>query len=175
MKINKGFTQSLENGIASQKRSQATMPFFSAGFTLIELLVVIGIMTIILSMSFYFFSDFGKRDALEKDVAGLTAFIRNARLLSIASKDAMPFGIHLESGRAVLFEGSTYTAGGANEKLIDFSGKVYMSSHSLTLGSPDIVFARLTGGTSNYGGITLSLKDGSASTTITILRTGVIQ
>jgi len=140
-----------------------------------ELLVVICIMTIILSISFYFFKGMGKKDALEKDVAGLTSFIRNARLLSVASKDAMPFGIHLESGKAVLFEGNIYVAGGANEKIIEFSKEVYMSSYSLNLGTPDIIFARLNGNISNFGTITLSLKDDSASTTITILRTGVIQ
>jgi len=145
------------------------------GFTLTELLVVIAIMAIILSISFYFFSNLNKKEALEKDVAGLTAFIRNARLLSVVSKDASPFGIHLEGGRAVLFEGNIYTAGGVNEKIIAFSKEVYMSSYSLNLGSPDIVFTRLTGNTSDFGTITLSLKDGSASTTITILRTGVVQ
>lgn len=140
-----------------------------------ELLMVIIIMIIVMSIIFYFFSGFNKKDALEKDIAGLTAFIRNARLLSITSKDAMPFGIHIESGKAVLFEGNIYAPGGANEKIIEFSKEVYMSSYSLNLGSPDIVFTRLTGNISNYGTITLSLKDNSTSTTITILRTGVIQ
>lgn len=140
-----------------------------------ELLVVISIMAIIVSISFYFLSDFGKKDVLEKDVAGLTSFLRDARLLSIASKDSSAFGIRLESGQAVLFEGNTYVAGGANEKIIAFSDKVYMSAYSLSLGSPDIIFARLSGNTSNFGTITLSLKDDSASTTITVLRTGVIQ
>lgn len=140
-----------------------------------ELLVVIGIMTIVLSISFYFFKGMGKKDALEKDVAGLVSFVRNARLLSVASKDAMAFGIHLQSDKAVLFGGDSYSAGGPNEKIIEFSKEVYMSSYSLSLGTPDIVFARLTGNTTNFGTITLSLKDDSASTTITILRTGVIQ
>ena len=140
-----------------------------------ELLVVICIMTIILSISFYFFSGLSKKEALEKDVAGLTAFIRNARLLAVASKDAMPFGIHLENDKVILFEGNVYTAGGANEKVMTFSPQVYMHSYALNLGSPDIVFARLNGNTLNFGTITLSLKDNSTSTTVTILRTGVIQ
>jgi len=145
------------------------------GFTLMELLVVIVIMTIILSLSFYFLGSFGKKDALEKDMAGLTSFIRNARLLSISSKDAMPFGIHLENSKAVLFEGNTYVAGGANEKIMAFSPQIYLYGYSLNLSNPDIVFARLSGNTSNFGTITLSLKDNSASTTITILKTGVVQ
>jgi len=45
-KLKKGFTPSLENGIAL-KRGQSPMPFFSAGFTLIELLIVITIIGII--------------------------------------------------------------------------------------------------------------------------------
>lgn len=147
----------------------------SHGFTLMEILVVISIMAILLTLSFAFFSKLGNKDALEKDVAGLTSFIRNARLLSVASKDASAFGIHLESGKVVLFEGNTYTPGGANEKVMEYSGKVYMSSYNLNQGNPDIVFTRLSGNTLNFGTVTLSLKNNSASTTITILRTGVIQ
>ncbi len=140
-----------------------------------ELLVVIIIMTIIIAISFYFIPNWGKKDALEKDVAGLTSFIRDARLLSMASKDAQPFGIHLQDDKVVLFEGSIYVAGGANEKIMEFSNKVYLYEYSLNGGGADMVFTRLTGYTSNFGTVTLSLKDNSASTTITILSTGVIQ
>lgn len=147
----------------------------SGGFTLLELLTVIGIFTIIMSITFYFFGDLRKKEALEKDVASLTALVRDARLLSVASKDASPFGVHLESDKAVLFEGSSYSVGGPNEKIVAFSREVYMSSYSLNGGGQDMIFARLIGDTESYGSITLSLKDDSASTTITILRTGVIQ
>lgn len=140
-----------------------------------ELLMVICIMTIILALSFPFFSSLIKKESLEKDVAGLTSLIRNARLLAVSSKNATTFGIHLESDRAVLFEGGSYVSGGANEKVLVFSDKVYMSGFSLDLGTADIIFNRLTGNTSNFGTITLSLKDDSASTTITILKTGVVQ
>lgn len=145
------------------------------GFTLMELLMVIVIFTIIASVTFYFFGGFNKKEILEKDVASLTALIRNARLLSVTSKGALPFGIHLESDKAVLFEGSLYVAGGLNEKTVEFSREVYMSAHSINNGDSDIVFARLTGETLNYGTVKLSLKNNNASTTITILRTGVIQ
>ena len=42
----RGFTRSLENGIAHMRNGKP-MPFFSAGFTLIELLVVISIIGIL--------------------------------------------------------------------------------------------------------------------------------
>lgn len=140
-----------------------------------ELLIVIAVMTVILSISFYFFSGVGKNDALEKDVAGLTSFIRDARLLSVTSKNSSAFGIHLENNRAVLFEGNVYVAGGPNEKIIEFSKYIYMSAHALNTAGSDIVFERLTGSTSDFGTVTLSLTDDSTSSTITILRTGVIQ
>lgn len=145
------------------------------GFTLMEVLMVIAIFTIIASITFYFFGGFNKREVLEKDVNSLTALVRNARLLSVASKNASPFGIHLESDKAVLFEGNSYVMGGPNEKILEFSREIYMSAYSINNGDADIVFARLTGETLNYGTIKLSTKDDSASTTITILRTGVIQ
>ncbi len=144
-------------------------------FTLIELIFVIVIMTIITTISFYFLSKVNKKEALEKDVASLSALMRDGRLLSVTSKDASTFGIHLTSGQAVLFEGSSYVPGGSNEKVVVYSKYVYMSGSSLNLGTSDIIFDRLTGATTNYGTVTLSLVDNTSSTTITVLRTGVLK
>ncbi len=147
----------------------------SSGFSLLEIVMVISIFTIVLVTALYFFSKLNKKEVLEKDVSSAVALIRNARALSVTSKNASPFGIHLENDKVVLFEGSSYIAGGVNEKIIKLSGDVYISEYFLNLGGPDIIFSRLIGNTSNYGTVTFSLKDDSASTTITILSTGVIQ
>ena len=151
------------------------MFLYKKAFTLLELLIAISIIMAVLFMSFNFFIKFGQKDALEKDKAGLISLMRNARLLSVASKDATAFGVHLESSKAVLFQGGTYVAGGANEKVMEFSKYVVMSGYALSQGTADIVFSRLTGNISNYGNITLSLTDNSTSTMITILQTGVVQ
>lgn len=145
------------------------------GFTFIEVMTVIGIFAVIMTIAFYFFSPMIKKEALEKDIAGLTAIVREARNLSVASKNASRFGIHLESSKAVLFEGSTYTPGGPNEKTFSYSKNIYMSAYSLNSGGQDIIFNRLNGNTPNFGTITLSLSDNSTSTTITILSTGVVK
>ena len=142
------------------------------GFSLV---VVISILVVVLSITFYFFPKLNKKEVLEKDVSSVVALIRNARVLSVASKNTSPFGIHFENNKVVLFEGSAYVAGNDNEKIVTLSKDVYMSNYLLNLGSPDVVFSRLIGHTSNYGTVTFSLKDDSASTTITILGTGVIQ
>lgn len=145
------------------------------GFTVAEILVVVGIIAVISSISFYFFGSLSQKEVLEKDVASLTALVRNARLLSVASKNASSFGIHLENNKAVLFQGNAYVAGGPNEIIFDFSKEVYLSSWSLSNGGSNIVFDRLTGETFGYGTITLSLKNNSTSTVITVLKTGVVQ
>ncbi|PIR39971.1 MAG: hypothetical protein COV33_02345 [Candidatus Zambryskibacteria bacterium CG10_big_fil_rev_8_21_14_0_10_34_34] len=145
------------------------------GFSLMEVVVVISILVVVLSITFYFFPKLNKKEVLEKDVSSVVALIRNARVLSVASKNTSPFGIHFENNKIVLFEGGAYVAGNDNEKIVTLSKDVYMSGYLLNLGSPDIVFSRLIGNTSNYGTVTFSLKDDSASTTITILGTGVIQ
>lgn len=147
----------------------------NSGFTLVEMLVAIGILTVVASIGVYFFASLYKKEALEKDTASLVALINQARMLSVSSKDASAFGVHLQNDKAVLFEGFSYVSGGANEKTSGFSGKVQVSSYALAGGGSDIVFDRLTGNTSNSGTIVLSLKDGSASTTVTVLQTGVVQ
>lgn len=145
------------------------------GFTLIEILMALSVMGVILFITFNFFGSFRSKDALEKDEAALVSLIRNARLLSVVSKNALPYGIHLEASKAVLFEGVSYVAGGPNQQTVEFNKLVYLQNYNLNQGTPDIVFARLTGNTLNYGTIVLALKDLSTSTTITILQTGVIQ
>lgn len=149
--------------------------FSKKAFTVIEFIVVITILTIIASISFYVFSKLDKKEALEKDVASLTSMIREARLLSVASKNTSSFGVHFENDRAILFEGSSYSGPQPSDKVISFSNRVKLESYSLNMGGSDIVFSRLIGNTNNYGTVTLSIKDGSASSTITILSTGVIQ
>lgn len=140
-----------------------------------EVMVVIGIFVIVAGMTFYFFSGFNKKEILEKDIAGISALVREARMLAVTSKDSSVFGIHFENNKAVLFKGSSYIAGGSEEKVFLLSKTVYMSGYLLDLGTPDVVFARLSGETTNFGTVTFSLDDDSASTTITILRTGVVQ
>lgn len=145
------------------------------GFTLSEVLVVIGIFAIIATLAVISFSGLNDREALEKDASGLVSFIRDARMLAVSSKNAALFGVHLEAGRAVLFEGDSYIPGGAGQKFLELSPKTYISAFSLNEGGSDIVFSRLTGVTSDFGTVKISLKDDTASTTITVLPTGVVQ
>ena len=140
-----------------------------------EVLIVIGIFALVGTITFYFFAGFSKKATLEKDTAALTALINNAKVLSFASKNTSVFGIRLENDKAVLFRGASYVPGGEDEKVVVFANNVYLYSHSLNGGGSEIIFDRLTGNTSNYGTIVLSLTDHSASTTITILPTGVIE
>lgn len=140
-----------------------------------EVMIVIGVFVIVAGMTFYFFSGLNKKEILEKDVAGVSAFIRDARMLAVTSKDSSVFGIHFENDKVVLFKGSSYVAGGPDQKVFTLSKAVYMSGYSLNLGVPDVVFSRFSGETANFGTVTFSLDDDSASITITILGTGVIQ
>ncbi len=140
-----------------------------------EVMVVIGLFVIVAGMTFYFFSGFNKKEILEKDVAGVSALVRDARMLSVTSKDSSVFGIHFEADKVILFKGGSYITGGSDQKIFTLSKTVYMSEYSLDLGIPDVVFARFSGETSNFGTVTFSLDDDSASTTITISRTGVVQ
>jgi prepilin-type N-terminal cleavage/methylation domain-containing protein len=144
-------------------------------FTLIEILAVIAIIAAVSTIAVYFFGNLNKAELLKKDADSLVAFIRNARLFTISSKNASQYGVHLEANKAVLFQGSVYTPGGEEERIHEFSNNVEISTYSLNMGGQDIVFKRLTGFTDNYGTVKIQLKDGSASTTITILGTGVVK
>lgn len=145
------------------------------GFTLVEILAAIAIITAVTTIAVYVFGNLNKKEALSKDADALISLIRNARLFTISSKNASQYGVRLEANRAILFQGSVYAPGGEEERIHEFSGNVEINSYSLNMGGQEIVFKRLTGFTDNFGTVKIWLKDGSASTTITILSTGVVK
>ena len=146
------------------------------GFGLLELLISISIVGILSLIGIWYFTRATGAEALKKDTQGVVAIINEARALSLASKNALKYGVHLEEFQTVLFEGDTYLAGAATNKYQSFNQRVHKLSHSLNGGGDEIIFSRLTGETEDFGTITLSLIDDvMSSTTVSINESGVVQ
>ncbi len=135
-----------------------------------ELLISISILSIIFIMSLYFFSKTNKAESLEKDKDAVVAFLREARNLAYSSKNSSDIGVHIETDKLTIFEGGSFVQNNNQKKL--FLSKYTLISSS-TYG--DVIFNHLKGDTLNFGNVVLSLKDNSTSTTITILKSGVVQ
>lgn len=147
-----------------------------SGFGILELLVSISILSLMSLVGLWYFTRATDAEALKKDTQGLISILNEARSLSLASKNALKYGVHLEEFQAVLFEGDIYVSNAVSNKYFYFNQRVHKLNHNLNGGGDDIVFSRLTGETTNFGTIQLSLiNDSMSSTTILININGVIE
>jgi len=100
--------------------------------------------------------------------------IRTAKARSIGAVNDKNYGIHFESSKVVIFDGTgAYVDGAAGNEVFDLPGHVQINSIALNGGAADIVFDRLTGNTASFGSIGLiSTKDASKTKTIFINANG---
>ena len=148
-----------------------------AAFTLIEILVVMGIVGIIVTVSFLSLSGYRQRSALDNAAQSIAAFLRDAYQRSINQESGSEWGVRFEQvadGRDfyALFSGPVYVSAASTRYLpvsVEFSDPVS--------GSKDIIFEKLTGlPTVAPFGITVFLtSDPSVSKTINVNAVGQIQ
>jgi len=146
------------------------------GFTLIEILVVIVILLSLVGVSFSAFLNFNKHAAFEVGVHSVVNFLKEARSLTLASRNAEVYGVHFEATRIVLFAGDTFSEPNPDNREYEFKSDVELTTISLTGGGSDVVFDRLTGETAQFGTTTLSrISDASTTKDIIINGTGIVE
>lgn len=145
------------------------------GFSLIELLIAVAIIAVIAILIATPLYQAQKRQALNAAVDDVLELIKEARGNTLAARDDSVFGVHFETERAVLFKGSTFTEGAADNKEVELDSRVEISEIDLAGGSDDVIFRRLSGETKESGTVVISLIDDSASSTIRIRASGVVE
>jgi Tfp pilus assembly protein PilW len=146
------------------------------GLTLLEILISVAVLVLIVSVITSIFLSFDKHQALERDVSKVISTLEKAKALTLFSREASQYGVHIEASQITLFKGSTYQVGASDNRLTGLHSKVSISGYTLNGGGDDIVFDRLTGETSQDGTITLMSKiDSSQTKTITIEKTGLVR
>ena len=147
----------------------------SQGFTALEILIVIAILAILLATILPSFTNFRRSSLLNTDTMNLVTLINRARLLSVSSKDDEQYGIHLESSKAVLFKGDTYSASEPTNETHVFSTGLTLSSIAISGGGSEILFEKVTEATTNGKNATTTLlaTGTTSSTTVLILPTGI--
>lgn len=148
----------------------------NCGVTLIEIIIVLFILTIVAALSVSSFIGYGKREKLDKAAEIVVATLAEARTLTLASKGGNVYGVHFDADAVVLFRGVTYDPNDPTNSKILLDKSVKISAFSLSGGSAEAVYNRLTGKTQNNGTVTLIVSDDpSMSRTITIYATGVAE
>lgn len=144
------------------------------GFTTIELLIGIVVIAVIFSIALGPLKSFRDSQILASDTENILSILKEARSQTIFSKNSSQYGVHFESGRAVLFKGITFTEPNADNKEFLLHNGLTISDWSLNGGGADIIFERLTGKTNQFGAVTISLKNNPAKVkTINISETGI--
>lgn len=150
------------------------IPKLVRGFTLMEMLIAIGIVLLILGLSFFSLKDYIKRERINNEVRVLVSFLQEARSKTLSAKDSSQYGVRTETNQIILFKGSAYSAGDPNNSVHDMDSSVYLSIG----GGLDTVFKRITGevvGLTEPRYIIIYTTDASLERTIVIHPSGLIE
>ncbi len=144
------------------------------GFTLVEILIVIAILGILSAISILTFRALYTNATLRAATQEVYLMLEDARSRTLASEDAFTYGVHIASSSVTRFRGSVYVAGDANNVVYVFEGGVTATGTIVASGS-SIVFERLTGDAAGNGRIYLRDRDGTATNTIEVQASGLIE
>lgn len=159
-----------------------TLKQTNKGISLIEVILVVGISMMLISVSILPFTSLNDQQALKNAEDAIGAFIIDARTRTLSSYNDDRYGIHFsasqnaQSSQLVLFKGSTYVAGAGTNVILSLSDNAKITQVSLQGGGVDMVFNRLTGGTDQYGTITLQVTPAKTVYTriITVNKAGAV-
>ncbi len=143
--------------------------------TLIEVLTVLAITAILSAIVALSFSNFRKGQGLPNAVDEVMSLLNEAHSRTLSGENALQYGVHLQSDKAVLFVGTSYSSSASTNRPVSFISGITIASISLNGGGSDVVFNKLTGETSQYG--TFIVKDSSTTVgqkTVTIVKTGLV-
>ncbi len=138
-----------------------SLQFFkkSNSFTLIESLIIFGIFIILTAITVPLFRFFEKETDLNNSTEEIINVLRLAQNKTLASEGDNQYGVHFESNKYVLFKGISYNPSATDNEIYNLSMRVEIYEIDLTGGGTEVIFDRITGVTSQFGKISLRLKD----------------
>lgn len=139
------------------------------GFTLIEILVIIGIMVILVALAIPSYRFFQKESDLNNSAEEIINTLRLAQNKTLASEEASKYGVYFDAvstpNQYTLFKGENYASRDSSfDEIHKLSSFLEIYEISLAGGEPEVVFDRISGTTSQFGSISIGLKDNPAKT-----------
>lgn len=143
------------------------------GFTFFEMLVVMGIFAIAGAFALFVSMDAFRTSSFRSDRNTLVAALQHARsqamnnvCLGSGCADGKPHGVHVQSGKYTVFQGSAYNPADAQNAAFDSRTLVVKNPATL-----DVVFSPLTGAAT---AASITLTEAGKSSVITIGTEGQI-
>lgn len=144
------------------------------GFSLIEILIVVAIISSLASAVVFSIVSFRVQIDLNTTSQNILNVLRIARAKTLASEGASRYGVHFESGTFVLFKGASYNPFASDNEPHPLSANLEIANILISGGS-EVIFDRLTGGTSNIGSVQLrQISDIAKNKTIVIELSGEV-
>lgn len=136
------------------------------GFSLIELLTVMGLFSLIAGLALIMNLDDYRSFQFRDERNLLVTLLQKARsqavnnvCLGASCTDGQPHGVHIESGKYVVFQGSTYNASSGINQNFDANNTM-----TATASSPEVVFGQLSGQVAADWTVTLQNQSGKTVT-----------
>lgn len=149
-------------------------------YSYLELLVVIGIILIIVATGFTMRAGILPDSALSTQTRQVMEIIKLAQIRALNRDQNSAWGVRFtdnvgSSDQYILFKGSSYAARDtAYDLTTTMASTVTLGNITFTGGQPEVVFAQLTGVTSNTGSLTITSIENDVST-ITVTARGVVE
>jgi hypothetical protein len=135
-------------------------------------------MAIILLLAYMALAAFGQfraKKTMDAAVEVTLAAFSQAHLDTLSSKNSQQYGVHLDTDKVVYYLGPTYVAGAATNISYVLHPVLEIANITLTGGGTDVLFNRLTGGTSQAGTFEVRQKGSTTvKTIITVNGTGAV-
>ena len=145
------------------------------GLSLFEFLIVVSIIIIAAGIVLGPLADFYAATQLEGVAEEGLSLLLKAKAQTLSSQGGSRYGVHFETSRMVVFQGTVFTNGASGNEEVPIPSKVEIASIIINGGGGDVIFKRLTGETDHYGAITFRLITNPIKTrVITIHPTGGI-
>ncbi|MBI4599166.1 type II secretion system protein [Candidatus Uhrbacteria bacterium] len=139
------------------------------GFTLVELLIVIALTGLLLGGAVVFAFSALPVLQLAAERQAVEDVLRRAQERTVNGDQGGVWGVHLESDRATLFQGTSYV-----ERDLDVDEVRVFPSSVRASGLSDVVFQIRTGETAQTGTITLTVPDAGRSVSLEVNANGLV-
>lgn len=152
------------------------MGYFSSsqkGFSLVELLIVVSLIALISGFLVIGFQNFASYQQYKQAVGDVEFSLNQSKVKARSAVSDSKHGIKFANDRITKFVGSTYSVSSPTNEVIIYS--LVTLQANLTGGVDEIIFNKLSGLPSATGTIVISGTIFSASTTIEVTDSGVIQ
>jgi len=144
------------------------------GFTMLELIIVIAIVALLTSGMTATYSAFLVRNEVSTTGWKMVDAFNRARVYAMMGRLDKEWGVHFETSKFVLFEGSSYNAADPTNQLFPILSGYQFTNINLNGGGSNVIFNKISGETDEYGSVDIVSLDGSSSETIDVNKVGRI-